>query len=41
VKRSKEEMEADKEEEDEFGYTTSKYGCCCVTVDFMLLLWDV
>ena len=27
VRRSKEETEADVEEEDEFGYTTSEYGC--------------
>jgi hypothetical protein len=30
VKRSKEEIEADQEEEDEFGYTTSEYGICYV-----------
>jgi hypothetical protein len=38
VKRSKEEIEADQEEEDEFGYTTSEYVGCYVTVDWTLCL---
>jgi hypothetical protein len=41
VKRSKEEIEADKEQEDEYGYTTSEYGGCCVAVDFMFHLCDM
>lgn len=31
MKRSKEEIEADQEEEDEFGYTTSEYKDCMWT----------